>query len=143
MSEWSVVFLGVMAVSLAIMAAVQIGVIIIGIRAAKQMSVAMDALRREIKPLSDKVHRIADEVERTASLAALQVERVDQMMATTASRLDSTLGILQGFAGGPVKQGTAAVAAFRAAWSVFSDWKNRDRRRSRHTREDDDALFVG
>ena len=141
MTDWPVVFLGLMALSLVIMATIQVAAILVGIKVARQMGVAVDDLRREIKPLSDKVNRIADDAQRASSLVVLQVERVDQMMVTTAARLDTTLEILQGFASGPIRQGAAAVAAFRAATAIFRDWKGKGRQR--HGRDDDDALFVG
>lgn len=139
MNEWSGAFLAVMAVSLAIMAAIQIGVIIVALRVAKQILAATAQLQAEIKPLVQTVNRLADEAARATSLVSVQLERVDGMMASTASRLDDTIGIVQSAISGPVGQGVAAVKAFRVAMSVVRDWKNR--RRQAH--EDDDALFVG
>jgi hypothetical protein len=141
-TDWPVVFLGVMAASLFVMAAIQIGLIIVGVKVARQMTVAIDDLRREIRPLSEKVNRIADDAARATSLAALQVERIDQMMSSTASRLDDALSVVQGLMSGPVRQGATAVAVFRAAFAMFREWKGRSTR-SRASRDDDDALFVG
>jgi predicted PurR-regulated permease PerM len=141
-SDWSVVFLGVMAVCLVIMTAIQIGVIVVGARIAKQTTAAIDDLRRELKPLSEKVNRIADDAAKAASLAAMQVERLDQMLSSTASRLDDTLGVVQGLMSGPVKGGATAVAVFRAAFAMFREWKGRSQR-ARTVRDDDEALFVG
>lgn len=142
MTGWPVVFLGVMAASLFVMAAIQIGLIVVGVRVARQMTVAIEDLRKEIRPLSEKVNRIADDAARATSLAALQIERIDQMMSSTASRLDDTLAVVQGLMSGPVRQGATAVAVFRAAFAMFRDWKSRSAR-SRSSRDDDDALFVG
>lgn len=141
MNEWAGVFLAVMAVSLAIMAAIQIGLIVIGIKVAKQVTAATSQLHQEIRPLIDKANAIADDAARATALATIQVERVDKLMATTATRLDSTLNIIQNVASGPVGQGAAAVSAFKAAMGVVRDWKMRRRRASQH--DDDDALFVG
>ncbi len=141
MNEWAGVFLAVMAVSLAIMAAIQIGLIVIGIKVAKQVTAATSQLHQEIRPLIEKANAIADDAARATALATIQVERVDQFMATTASRLDSTLGIIQNVASGPVGQGAAAISAFKAVMGVVRDWKVRRRRASHH--DEDDALFVG
>jgi hypothetical protein len=140
-SEWSGVFLGVMAVSLAIMAAIQIGLIIVGLRVAKQMSAATTRLHEEIRPLIQKANAIADDASRATALAVLQVERVDRFMATTTARLDDTMGIIQNVMAGPVGKGAAAVNAFRAVMGAVRDWKNSRRRRPTH--DDDDAWFVG
>lgn len=141
MNEWAGVFLAVMAVSLAVMAAIQIGLIVIGIKVAKQVTAATSQLHQEIRPLIEKANAIADDAARATALATIQVERVDQFMATTASRLDSTLGIIQNVASGPVGQGAAAISAFKAVMGVVRDWKIRRRRASHH--DEDDALFVG
>ena len=140
MNEWAGVFLAVMAVALVAMAAVQIGLMIVGLRVAKQMATATAQLQQEIRPLIEKAHLIADDASRAAALAVIQVERVDRFMASTATRLDTTLGMIQNVASGPIGQGAAAVSAFRAVMSVMRDWKGR---RRRHGHDDDDALFVG
>lgn len=140
MNEWTGTFLAIMAVSLAIMAAIQIGLIIVALRVAKEVSAATAQLKQEIVPLVQSANRLADEAARATSLVALQVERVDGMMSTAAVRLDETIGIVQSALSGPIGQGVAAVKAFRAAMSVVRDWKSR---RRPHTHDEDDALFVG
>jgi hypothetical protein len=132
--------LAIMAASLAVMALVQVGLIIAAVIVVKRSLAAVAELQREVRPLIEKANRIADEAQRTSSLVALQMERVDGLMASTATRLDNTLGIVQHAMSGPVGQGVAAVKAFQAAMSVVRDWKSR---RRRHAHEDEDALFVG
>jgi hypothetical protein len=139
-NEWAGVFLAVMAVALVAMAAVQIGLMVVGLRVAKQMATTTAQLQEEIRPLLEKAHLIADDASRAAALAVIQVERVDRFMASTATRLDTTLGIIQNVVSGPIGKGAAAVSAFRAVMGVVRDWKGR-RRRQGH--DDDDALFVG
>jgi hypothetical protein len=139
-NEWTGLFLAIMAASLAVMAVIQIGLIVVALRVAKEVSAATTQLKQEIVPLVQSVNRLTDEAARTTSLVALQVERVDGMMATAATRLDETMGIVQSAVSGPVGQGIAAVKAFRVAMSVVRDWKSR--RRS-HAHDEDDALFVG
>lgn len=147
MTEYAGLFLGVMAVSLAIMAAVQIGLIVVALRVARQLAATTSQIQQEIKPLiaeattiARKASAIADEAARTASLASIQAERFDHFMATTATRLDGTLATIQRVVGGPVGQGAAAISAFRAAMSVVRGWRVR---RRRHAHDEEDALFVG
>jgi type IV secretory pathway VirB2 component (pilin) len=139
-NEWAGVFLAVMAVALVAMAAVQIGLMVVGLRVAKQMATATAQLHEEIRPLIEKAHIIADDASRATALAVMQVERVDRFMASTATRLDTTLEIIQNVVSGPIGKGAAAVSAFRAVMGVVRDWKGR---RRRHGHDDDDALFVG
>jgi hypothetical protein len=140
-SDSATVFLGVMAVALAVMAVIQVGLIIAGIRAMRKLGTVADELRREVRPLMDKVNRIADDAGRMTSLAAMQVERVDAFMATTVTRVDETVSILQGLVSGPIRQSTIVVAAVRAAMAAFRGWQGRKPRAREH--EDDDAWFVG
>jgi len=139
-NDYMGLFMAVMAVSLAVMAAIQIGLIIVGLRVAKQVAAATTQLQQEIRPLIQKANAIADDAARATSLAVLQVERVDNFMATTASRVDNTMSMVQNIVSGPVGQGAAAISAFRAVMGVVRDWRGR---RRRHTTEDEDALFVG
>jgi hypothetical protein len=141
-NEWSGVFLAVMAASLAIMAAIQVGLIVVGLRVAKQMSAATTKLHEEIQPLIQKANVIADDASRITALAALQVERVDQFMTTTTTRLDNTMNIIQNVMAGPVGRGAAAVSAFRAVMGAVRDWKGGRRRRQTHD-DHDDVWFVG
>lgn len=138
------VWLAVMAISLATMAAIQIGLILVGLKVARQMNATVEELRREVKPLVDKLHRVADDASRATTLAVAQVERVDALLSTTATRVDEAVGILSNAVGGPIRQGYAAVTAFRAVFEAFRAWQTRSETRKRgRTREEEDALFVG
>jgi len=139
-SDWGVVWLAVMAMSLAVMAAMQIWLALIALRVARQMMATTDALRREVKPLIEKTNRLVDEASRATSLAAAQVERVERLLTSTSDRVDETLGVLQGAILQPVRQGAALVTAIRAALSVIRGARDA---RSRQARDEEEALFVG
>lgn len=141
MTDWAVVWLGVMAISLALMAIIQIALIVAGIKLVTQLSATVGDLRQQVQPLLAKVNRIADDAAKATSLAALQVERVDEMLSVTAARVDEATTVLRAAMGGPIRQGAAAFMAVRAILSAL-------RRRSSSgsgsgRRDDDDALFVG
>jgi hypothetical protein len=132
--------LGIMAAALVVMAAVQVGLIVVALKVARRLTTAVDDLRVELQPLIVKAHRIADDASRTVSLAALQAERVDQFLATTAVRVDETLQMLKRAVAAPTRQGAAVAAAIKTAVSVFRYWQDA---RRRPVREEEDALFVG
>jgi hypothetical protein len=141
-TDWQLVWLAIIAVSVAVMMVIQVGAIIAGIMFAKQLTATVQDLRKEITPLMDKIHRVADDAVRTTSLAAAQVERVDRMLALTATRVEETVTIVQNALGGPVRQGAAAVMAIRAVMSAFRQWQGSRASKAAH-REEEDALFVG
>jgi hypothetical protein len=134
-----------MAISLAIMATIQIGLILVGLKVARQMNATVEDLRREIRPLVEKLNRVADDASRATALAVVQVERVDAFMSNTVARVDEAVGIIGNAMGGPIRQGVAAVTAFRAVFEAFRSWQGRNdqRKRGGRTRDDEDALFVG
>lgn len=140
MSDWAVVYLAAMAVSLVVMASVQIGIAVMGWRIAQKALTTVEDLRRDVKPLIEKANRIADDAARISALATVQVERVDRLLEATTVRVDETLSILQQAIIEPVKHGAALITAFRVGFAAFRSWQGRPRETSR---EEDDALFVG
>ena len=140
MSDWGVVWLAVMAMSLLVMAATQVGLALMVLRVARQMMATTDALRREVKPLIEKTNRLVDEASRATALAAAQVERVERILTSTSDRVDETLGVLQGAILQPVRQGAALMTAVRAALSVIRGARHT---RARQARDEEEALFVG
>ena len=139
MSEWAVIWLGTMAVALAVMALVQVAVLVGAMRLGRELIQTTQDLRREIKPLAEKAHRISDDAARVAALAAVQAERIDRLLASTTQRVDDTLGVLQGALLQPIRHGATLVAAVRAFIAGFGNPGGQ----SHHRREGEDALFVG
>jgi hypothetical protein len=141
-TEWQTVFLALIAAAVVVMAVLQVAVVVAAARFARQAAQSVTELRRDLRPVVDKVNRIADDAARATALAAAQVERLDQVMSTAAARIDETMNVVQGAIIQPVRHGAAAVAAFRAAVAVFRGVRNRSRH-AHHSRDDDEALFVG
>jgi hypothetical protein len=129
-SGWELGFLGTMALALVLMALAQMMLAREAARVARQAADALVEIRREIRPLVEKLNRIADDAARVTALALTQAERIDQVVASTAERIDETVAILH----------DAVISGLRAAFAVFS--RRPDRPRHSH-REDEDALFIG
>jgi type IV secretory pathway VirB2 component (pilin) len=136
--DWQLVCLAVIAVTMTVMTVIQVGVLLALAKSARQVAETATEIRQEIRPLAEKIHRIADDAARVASLALTQVERVDQAMTVTSQRLDQTLNVVQAALVGPVRQGAAVITAVRAALALL-------RRPKAHAsgRDDEEALFVG
>lgn len=145
MTDWQLVCLVIIAISVAVMAVIQVGIVIAGAMVARQLSAGVQDLRREIQPLMEKVNRVADEAVRTSALVSAQAERLDRIVSTTTTRVDEVSAIIQNAMGGPIRQGAAAFMAMRAVISAFRNWQGTpSRRRARQVhREEEDALFVG
>ena len=133
------VWLGVIALAVLAMAVVQVVVGLQMLRTAKDAATSLWQFQAEVRPLIQKAHKIADDAGKVSALALTQVERVDEVMATTAMRIDDTLQIVQQSLIMPVKQGAAVMAGLKAAMAVFRARQDK----GRYGRDDEDALFIG
>lgn len=143
------VWLAVIAVAVAIMAAIQVGAIVVGLRMARRMEERVDRLttdfERQVKPLVQNLTDISAEAQRAVQLAALQVERADRLFGDLAVSAERTMAIASQFVGGPARNGYALFNAARAAFSAFRDLRAQSRRRQsyRATGDDEESLFIG
>ena len=136
MSRSAEIFLAVIAVATLAMAIVQVGVIVVAGLLARRMIRLVDRVERDIQPLLANVNAIGRDAARAAAVAAARVDRLDKMINDLVGRVEGTVSGLQG--AGPVRNGRAMVAAFRAVFGAL-----RDARRARQRRGDnEDALFI-
>ena len=136
--NWQLVCLATIAVTSVVMATVQVVLLLRTARLAQQAAEAADEIRRDLRPLIAKAHRIADDAGRATSLALVQVERVDRLLTTTAERVDDVVGAVHDAIVVPLKQGSVIFGVLRAVLALFGRQKT-----GRSSREDEDALFVG
>jgi hypothetical protein len=138
-TDWGVVFLGVIAVATLVMAALQVAFFVAAGKVTRRVERAADSFHQDLKPIIEHLDAIGRDAKRASSLAALQLERVDRMSADLADRLDRTLHTLHSAASGGAREGAAMLAALRAALSAVRDFRSP---RARTGADDDDALFI-
>lgn len=147
MSETAVVFLGVIAVAVAILAVVQVGAIVAGLRVARRVEQLATELETGIKPLISNLTAVTAEAAKAANLAAVQVERFDRLVGELVGHVEHTMTTAQHFVTGPAREGMAIVAGIRAALSAFRGLRESTRRRStsrpRTMEEEEESLFIG
>jgi uncharacterized protein YoxC len=152
---WDPIFLGVIAAATLIMAFIQVGVILVGAKVAKQAQEAVGkaqatlasaqeaitSVRDELRPLIAKATAIADEASKSAALATVQVQKVDRLVTDVSRRVDETTAMVQQAILTPARESLAIMAALKAGLAVLragADWR---RRMSRS--EEEDPLFIG
>ena len=149
MSSTAELLLGVIAFSVLVMAAIQVGAIIAAIRAARHVNQKVDRLtaqlEQDIKPLLANVTAVTNEAARTAGLAARQVDRADQLFGDMVARVDDTITTAQQLLKGPARNGMAILTGVQAALSAFNGMRESSRRRRtmRHAADDEESLFIG
>jgi predicted outer membrane protein len=146
-SETGEILLGIIAAAVALMALVQVGAIMAGLRVARRVEHIATELETGIKPLLANLTTLTGEATKAATLASAQVERFDKLFAELASRIEQTLTSAQEMMARPARDGAAVVAGIRAALSAFQGLREASRRRaaSRPGRieEEEESLFIG
>ena len=136
-------FLGVIAASVVIMAAIQVAAIVFAIRSARRVGDAVSRLESHVTPIVADLQTISAQAARATSVATAQVERVDQLITDLSRRVEETAASLQSSIIGPAREGFAVVQGVIGALSALSQ-KPAGRPRPRPAPADDeDALFIG
>jgi hypothetical protein len=141
-SDWSVIFLGVIAVSTLVMAIIQIGAIIATLRVARETQKMLTTVQQDVRPLIAKATSIAEEASKTVTLATAQVQKVDTLVTDLTRRVDETANILQQAIVTPAKEGMAIFAAIRTGLGALKGMGDFRGRHGRHS-DEDDPLFIG
>ena len=69
MTDWSAIFLGIIALAVSVMAAIQVGIVVYGARLARRVDALATEVDREIKPLLAHLNAIGEEAARATALA--------------------------------------------------------------------------
>lgn len=141
MNEWSQAFLGVIAVSTALMAVMQIGAIVVLARVAMQVRDIVATLQKDIRPLIGRANEIAEEASRTATIATAQAQKIDRLVNDLTRRVDETSAVVQQAIIAPAREGMAIVAALKAGFGALRGM--RDMRGRPGGVDEEDALFIG
>ena len=105
MNDWAPVFLGVIAVATLVMAAIQVGAIIYGARAAQRIEQMLGRFETDLKPVLERAKQVSDDAAKMSALAAVQVERVDQVFQDLSERIDETALMIQRAVVTPAREG--------------------------------------
>ena len=141
MTDVSQTFLGVIAVSTAVMALVQVGAIVFLARVALQVRQIAATIQQDVRPLIARLTVVAEEASRTATIATAQAQKIDRLVTDLARRVDETSAILQNAIITPAREGMAIFAAVKAGLAALRGL--RDVRGRSGGVEDEDALFIG
>jgi hypothetical protein len=141
-SDWSNVFLAVIAVATLVMALIQVGAIIAALRLAKQAQQVITSVQQDVKPLIARANAIAEEASRTMALATTQAQKVDRLVTDLSVRVEQTAAIVQDAIVTPAREGLAIVAAIRAGIGALRGLRDAEPGRGR-TADEEDPLFIG
>ena len=138
MSDWAVVFLGIIAAATLVTSILQIAVLLAAGQILRRIGRFVDLIEQEAKPILDHVNSISRDASRAAALATAQVERVDRLFGMLTTRIEETLATIQVAVLKPAREVSALMAGLRAALEILRDLRGRRRRGP----EDEDTLFI-
>jgi biopolymer transport protein ExbB/TolQ len=156
-SDTAVTFLGTIAVATAVMAVIQV-VVIVGLalygrklasqvhRAVERLEDALRRLEARSDPILDTLTSVGTDVSHAASLARAQAEKIDQLTTNVSRRVDRTLDRAQRALTVPAREGIALGAAVKATLGSLREQRLErqvERRAARQARDDEQALFIG
>ena len=145
----SEVFLGVIAVGVAVMAIIQVAAIVFAARAARSVGEAVSQFQEDVRPIMANLQTLAADAARATAAATAQVERAQKTVDAVLHRVDSvgarveqTVQMLQNGILAPAREGYAIMQAIRAIFSSPASSRRAPRPRP-VSAEDEDALFIG
>ena len=136
-------FLGLIALSVLVMAVIQVAAIVFALSAARRIGAAADRIERDLRPVVQNLEAITADAAKATSLTVAQMERADRLVGDVTRRLDHLLAFLPGVLG-PAGKGVAFIGGLKAVLAAIREIRRAARSRKRPTRADDkDAFFTG
>jgi len=136
-------FLGVIALSVLVMAVIQVAAIVFALSAARRIGAAADRIERDLRPVVQNLQAITADAAKATSLTVAQMERADRLVGDVTRRLDHLLSFLPGVLG-PAGKGVAFLGGLKAVLAAIREIRRAARSRKRPTRAaDKDAFFTG
>lgn len=142
MTDWTGVFLGIIAVSVLMMAVIQVGAIIFGLKLARRLDQLATTLERDVRPVLERLAVVSDDAARMSQLALAQVQRADALFGDVAARIDQSVSSVQSALLAPAREGVAVFQAIKAVFSAIRAVPAAPPSGAR-TSEEDDQLFIG
>ena len=140
--EMNNLFLGIIALAVVVMAAIQVGALIYAARMARRVERLTTEIEREIRPIVADLRAITSDAARAVSVAAAQVDRAEQMLNEVGARVEQTMTFVQERILAPIRDGAALMAGLRAVLSAFNELRRPGRSRAAAV-DEEDALFIG
>src|SRR5262245_37318211 len=145
MSQAAELYLAIIALAVVVMALVQVGAIVAGLRLARRVDQLARQVEQDLKPLIANVTAMSQEAARAAAAAARSVDRLEQLFGDMALRVDETLQAAQAFVIGPARKGMAILQGVQAVVAAFKGMREASRRRHamRTGIDEEESLFIG
>ena len=136
------VFLGVIATAVAVMAVIQVGVIIVAMRAARRVGDAVARFENDVRPIVANLKSMSVDAARAANIASAQAQRAEQLISDLTGRVNDTVAAVEATVARPVREAYAMLQGLLGAVAAFRDGPRAPARQGAGP-EEEDPLFIG
>lgn len=138
------VFLALIALGVLVMAAIQVGAIVLALRAARRVEGVLSQLQQDVRPVVASLQAMSADAARATAKVAGQIDRLEVLLTDVSRKIEDTASTVQQTVIAPVREAMAVVEGIKAAIaSVFGGARLARRRKSPAGAEEEDVLFIG
>lgn len=147
MESWAVVFLGVIAASAVVQAAVSIGLARAGMRLGQRLDDLQRQMDRDLRPALESFGRVSRNIAEISDLAARETRRAAEVVGEALGRVEAASEALQSFVMrplGPLSNVMSLIRGLRHGIDVYRRLGSADREQRARARryEEDEHLFI-
>lgn len=136
------VFLGVIATAVAVMAIVQVAMIVVAMRTARRVGDAVARFEHDVRPIVTNLKSMSVDAARAASIASEQAQRAEQLIGGLSNRVNEAVAAVEETIARPVREAYAMLQGLLGAVTAFRDGPPAPARRGAGS-EEEDSLFIG
>jgi hypothetical protein len=115
------VYLGLIALGVLVMAAIQVAAMVAALSAARRVGEMATRFEQDVRPIIANLQKVSEEAARASALAAAQVDRLDSLVASVARRVEDTAATVQQTILQPARDGLALLSTLKNIIASFRD----------------------
>ena len=100
-------YLAVIAVAVALMAVIQVAVVVVAMRAAKRVNETVGRFEEDVRPILTNLKAMSADAARTASIASAQAQRAEQLIGDLTTRVNNTVAAVESTVISPAREAYA------------------------------------
>lgn len=121
----SEIFLGLIALGVLAIGAGQVAVALVAARAVRRLGDTVTRLEHDVRPVITNLQALSVDAARAAASTSAGVARAEQLLNTTARRVEQTMDNVQHSLLRPARDGVAVVQGIKAAFGAFRGARGR------------------
>jgi hypothetical protein len=114
-------YLGLIALGVLVMAAIQVGAVVAALRAARRVGEMATRFEQDVRPIVVNLQKVSEEAARVSTMAATQVDRLDSLVANISRRVEETAATVQQTILQPARDGLALLNTLKNVIASFRD----------------------